>query len=115
MSQNILEGILLDENIELSLNDLCRACSCSEQWLIELVEEGALEPEGDPLIPGQAISAQAQQWQFSAVSLERARIAMRLQRDLEINLAGVALALDLLNEIENLQSRLTMVETQNKG
>ena len=112
MSQTILEGILLDENIELSLNDLCRACSCSEQWLIELVEEGALEPEGGAPILGQTIAAQAQQWRFSAISLERARIAMRLQRDLEINLAGVALALDLLNEIENLKSRLTIVEMQ---
>jgi chaperone modulatory protein CbpM len=112
MNQNILEGILLDENTELSLNDLCRVCSCSEQWLIELVEEGALEPEGGVPIPGQATAAQAQQWRFSVISLERARIAMRLQRDLEINLAGVALALDLLNEIENLKSRLTIFEAQ---
>ena len=112
MSQTILEGILLDENAELSLNDLCRACSCSEQWLIELVEEGALEPEGGQPAPGQTIAIQAQQWRFSVISLERARIAMRLQRDLEINLAGVALALDLLNEIENLKSRLTIVEIQ---
>ena len=112
MSQHILEGILLDENTELSLNDLCRACSCSEQWLIELVGEGAIEPEGGLPIPEQAITDQAQQWRFSAISLERARIAMRLQRDLEINLAGVALALDLLNEIENLKSRLTIFEIQ---
>ncbi len=110
MSQTILEGILLDENTELSLNDLCRACSCSEQWLIELVEEGALEPEGGAPISGQTITVQAQQWRFSVNSFERARIAMRLQRDLEINLAGVALALDLLNEIENLKSRLTIAE-----
>jgi chaperone modulatory protein CbpM len=31
---------------------------------------------------------------------------MRLQRDLEMNLAGVALALDLLDEIESLRMRL---------
>ena len=46
MKQKILEGILLDEQTELSLQELCRACSSSEEWVIELVEEGAIEPIG---------------------------------------------------------------------
>jgi chaperone modulatory protein CbpM len=35
---------------------------------------------------------------------------MRLQRDLDINLAGVALALDLMKEIETLRDRLCRFE-----
>jgi chaperone modulatory protein CbpM len=38
--------------------------------------------------------------------LRRARIAVRLERDLELNLAGVALALDLLEELEQLRQQL---------
>lgn len=96
MKQNILDGTLLDEQTELSLNDLCCACSRSAEWVIELVEVGVLEP----------ISYQQTQWQFSGYSLQRARIAMRLQRDLGINFAGIALALDLLEDIKTLESQL---------
>ena len=38
---------------------------------------------------------------FSA--LRRTRMALRLERDLEINLAGVALALELLDELQRLR------------
>ena len=100
MKQEILDGILLDDQTELSLNDLCRVCSSSAEWIIELVEEGVLEPH----------DYQQTQWRFSATSLQKARTAMRLQRDLNINLAGVALALDLLDEIKTLEARLRLVE-----
>jgi chaperone modulatory protein CbpM len=99
MDQIILNGILLDEQVELSLDELSRACACSSEWLIELVEEGALEPVY--MVPGVY-----PQWRFPGNSLQRARTAMRLQRDLAINLSGVALALDLLDEIEALEARL---------
>jgi chaperone modulatory protein CbpM len=35
---------------------------------------------------------------------------MRLQRDLGINLAGVALAIDLLDEIEDLRAQLCRLQ-----
>ena len=41
-----------------------------------------------------------------ATQMRRARVAMRLQSDLGINLAGAALALQLLDEIENLRARV---------
>jgi len=100
MTQQMLNGILIDDETELSLNDLCKVCSSSAEWIIELVQEGALEP----------IGYQQTQWRFSGVNLQRARTAMRLQRDLGLNLAGVALALDLLEQIESLESRLIQFE-----
>lgn len=105
MKQTTLSGILLDEQTELTLNDLCRACSSSADWIIELVDEGVLEP----------VIYQQTQWRFSGSSLQKARTAMRLQRDLGINLAGVALALDLLNEIEILQTHLCRVELNDES
>ena len=100
MQEKIVTGILIDEYTELSLNDLSRACSSSAEWIIELVEQGALEP----------INYQQTQWRFTGTSLQKVRTAMRLQRDLGINLAGVALAMDLLDEVEQLRARLRRLE-----
>ena len=96
MTQDILDGILLDEQTVLSLSDLCRACSSSAEWIIELVDEGVLEP----------IVYQQTQWRFTGLCLYKARTAKRLQHDLGLNLAGIALVLDLLDEIDRLKVRL---------
>lgn len=45
-------------------------------------------------------------WRFSGKSLRRARSAHRLQRDLGLNLAGIALVLDLMDELEVLLAQL---------
>jgi len=87
---------ILEEQIELTLDDLCHACSVHAQIIIELVDEGVLEAVG--LSPGD--------WRFDGRNIRRARIALRLQRDLGVNLAGAALALQLMDEIETLRSRL---------
>ena len=100
MTQTTLNGILLDEHTEVTLNDLCRACSSSAEWVIELVSEGIVEP----------ISYQQTHWRFTGVSLQKAQTAARLQRDLGINTAGIALALELLDEIETLHARLDCLE-----
>ncbi len=105
MTSKTLTGILLDEQAELSLHDLCHACSTSTEWVIELVDEGVLEPIGH----------EQAHWRFSGPSLLRARAAMRMQQDLQINLAGVALALDLMEEIEAMRERLRRFELDNNS
>lgn len=100
MQKKTLTGIVIDDHAELTLNDLSRACSSSAEWIIELVELGALEP----------ISYKQRQWRFTGSSLQKVRTARRLQRDLGINLAGVALALDLLDEIDELRTQLCRLQ-----
>ena len=51
-------------------------------------------------------------WQFTSLAIIRVARAKRLERDLSLNPPGVALALDLLDEIEDLRSRLKAFETQ---
>jgi len=87
---------LVEEEIQLTLEDLCRACSAAEEQVTVWVLEGVLEPSGE----------RPQDWRFTGQSLRRARLASRLTRDLELNAAGVALALDLLDEIAALRARL---------
>jgi chaperone modulatory protein CbpM len=38
------------------------------------------------------------------------RSALRLQRDLGVNLAGIALALDLMEELDNLRAELKKMQ-----
>ena len=102
MNKKTLTGIVLDERIELSISELSQACSTSVEWVVELVDEGVLEPSGE----------EKEQWRFSGFNLLRARTAMRLQQDLHINLAGVALALELMEEIETMRERLRRFEIE---
>lgn len=87
---------LLDEQMELSLAELCRACSVHAETVLAMVEEGLLEPRG---------TAPAE-WRFPGPAVRRVQVALRLQRDLGLNLPGAALALDLLEELEILRRRL---------
>lgn len=92
----ILTGRRLDDEETLSLAELCRTCAVHADRILDLIDEGILEPKG----------ADPRRWRFSGSNLQRARIAVRLQRDLDINLPGVALALDLLEEIDRLERQL---------
>jgi len=91
-----IQGQVVEEAVQLTLPELCQACSAEPEHVLAWVFEGVLEPLG----------ASPQEWRFSGVALCRARVALRLTRDLEINPPGVALALDLLDEIAALRARL---------
>ena len=94
--QSALSVELIDEQRTFTLAELCR-CFAVEAELVEaLVEQGILEPVG----------RRGYHWCFPASSLRRTRITLHLQRDLGVNLAGAALALDLLERIEELDARL---------
>ena len=94
---------VLDESVELSLKDMCRVCNCHAEWIVELVEVGVLDPVGN----------EQEQWHFSGPSLKKAHTAMRLERDLGLNLEGVALALDLMEELTELRERLCRIDAEN--
>ncbi len=83
-----------------SLEELSRACGVDAAWVIELVEHGIVEPHG----------SSASEWRFSSLSIVRLAKAKRFDRDLGINPAGIALALDLLGEIERLRARLNVLK-----
>lgn len=87
---------ILEEQTQFTLNDLCHACAVHAEQIIELVNIGVLEPQG----------SEPAQWIFAGESMHRARKALRLQHDLGIDLAGAALALELLEEIDTLRTRL---------
>lgn len=99
-TRTLLRGELLDDSIELTLAELCRACQLPAERIFEFIDEGIVEPRGrDP-----------SRWRFHSVSIRRVRRAQRLRRDLGVNTPGVALALELLEELEQLRARLAYLE-----
>ncbi|MFV2004463.1 MAG: chaperone modulator CbpM [Gammaproteobacteria bacterium] len=93
---DILSGRIIEDETRLTLRQLCDACAVRADYIIDLVDEGFIEPSG----------VERSHWCFSGVSIRRVQKAKRLQQDLGVNLAGVALALDLMEEIEQLRARL---------
>lgn len=91
-SRKSLHGIVLDERVTFTLNELSQVCGVQRELVIEMVEEGIIEPA----------STDEAEWLFYGPSLVRAQTALRLVRDLDLNWPGAALALDLLEELERL-------------
>jgi len=96
----IISGMLLDEQTWLDARELRSLCRLSPESFVEMVEEGLLRP----------IGTAPEDWRFPSSDLARLRRALRLQRDLGVNLAGAALALDLIEEVERLRARLRILE-----
>ena len=88
-----LPGEIFEEAAVLSVADLARMFAVEEQHIVALAEEGVIT----------ALEIESTEWRFSGADIRRARIALRLERDLGINLPGVALSLELLEELEPLR------------
>jgi chaperone modulatory protein CbpM len=91
-----LSGAIFEETEPLTVAELSRICAVDERHIVELVHEGVIS----------VVEIGAGEWHFSGTALRRIRLALRLERDLELNLAGVALALDLMEEVQRLRQAL---------
>lgn len=84
----------------LSLTELCRVSNTPAERVIELVEEGILEPLGP----------HREAWRFASTCVTTLNRVRRLQSDLRLNLAGVAVVLVLADENAQLKRRLAQAE-----
>jgi len=92
-TEKTLTGQLLEDYDLVTIDDLCRSCTVEVETITLLVAEGILDPVGGDV----------EHWQFTVGSLRRVKTAIHLQRDLGVNLAGAALALELLDRIAELE------------
>ena len=79
-----------------TLEEICLACHVDADWVAGLVDHAVIEPAG----------AAMSDWHFTSLAIVRVARAKRLERDLSLNTPGIALVLELLDEIEALRSRL---------
>lgn len=84
---------VVETEVTFTTVQLSRACHVDASALEELVSQGILEPHGTG----------PEDWHFEGANLQRARRALSLIRDLGVNAAGAALALELMQQLEELR------------
>jgi|TARA_B110000977_G_scaffold63109_1_gene85768 chaperone modulatory protein CbpM len=89
-----MEQINMDLNAQyLSLEEICFATQNPSQTIIEIVNQGIVEPEGSG----------PETWVFNTQMISVTKRACRLHRDLEIDWSGIALAISLIEELDQLR------------
>jgi chaperone modulatory protein CbpM len=90
----VYQGVITEDEEDISLPQLCSHCQLEPEEVFELVNEGILAPVGRSNYT----------WRFRFTTIERVKKVRRLQRDFELNLSGTALAIHLLDKIEELEA-----------
>jgi chaperone modulatory protein CbpM len=93
-----IEGSVVENEIHMSIVELSHASRTPQEMIMSWVTEGVLSPSG----------SSPEDWRFGGDSLRRAKTAAHLTHDLDLNVPGVALALELLDEIAELRTRIKL-------
>ena len=105
MSKN---GIIIKDDSQdtyVSVQEICVLCHLSENELRIYIEQAIVEPEN---------SMTDQEVKFTLQQMQRLQKALRLERDLQVNHEGSAIILTLLEELEELRTRLQIFERHYK-
>lgn len=89
----IINAVQVGPDETYTLTQVCEICDIRDEFIYSLVDYGAVEPA----------ETSRKDWSFNARSLRLLRIAARLHRDLDIDIPGLCLALDLLEENDRLR------------
>lgn len=84
----------MSNTLVIDMQELCEVVDLPAAFVIEIVEHGILEPQG----------RQPDEWLFDSAALSIARRAVKLHHELQMEWDGVALALDLLEELEQVRA-----------
>jgi chaperone modulatory protein CbpM len=93
----VLSAQFLGDDDWLRIEEICRRLHVEQQWIIEMVELGALDPRG---------GLEPSDWAFPRRQLPRVLAMTRLVSDLGVNLAGAAIIVELVEERRRLLAQL---------
>lgn len=96
----ITVGVVIDEKTRVSFVDICENYNISEKELLDILEHGLIS----------SIDSPNKKLQFDMDMLQRIKAAYRLQEDLGVNSAGAVLALELMDELDKLNSELDILK-----
>ena len=88
--------------IFFTLEQFCHRLPLAQEQIVEIVHLGIVEPSGQS----------PKQWQFDVDMLAAAKRACRLHRQLELDWQGVAVALQLLQQVEDLREENRRLRAQ---
>jgi chaperone modulatory protein CbpM len=100
IKQTVLSGLIVEKGSISTLEELSNAIGKPAEWILNLVEEGVI----------QSLKNKQKHWQFSGHCLRRVLIVQRLKSDLGVSLAAAALALELLEEVQTLRNKITLLK-----
>ncbi len=89
----------MSNTLVIDMQEFCQVVDLPAAFVIEIVEHGILEPQG----------RQPDEWLFDSAALSIARRAVKLQHELQLEWDGVALALNLLEELERVRAENRML------
>ncbi|MEX6677095.1 chaperone modulator CbpM [Pseudomonas sp. W2Oct36] len=89
----------MSNTLVIDMQEFCEVVDLPAAFVIEIVEHGILEPQG----------RQPDEWLFDSAALSIGRRAVKLHRELQLEWDGVALALDLLQELEHVRAENRML------
>lgn len=84
---------MTEYNLRITLKEFILRSDMPTQTVVEYIEHGIIEPEGD----------NPETWLFTTDMVPLTQRASRLRQDLGLNWAGLALALDLLSQRDQLR------------
>ncbi|MGI9228147.1 MAG: chaperone modulator CbpM [Gammaproteobacteria bacterium] len=85
----------MNGNILYTTYAICNSHELSQETINEMVSWGIASPCG----------IKTEKWLFTQNDFDRIGRALRFKDELDINIPGAALALDLLEEIQNLRNK----------
>jgi chaperone modulatory protein CbpM len=94
---------VVTHELSVSFPELCEAANMSPDYLSELIAYNIIKP-----LTGKS----PEDWKFSSNSIKVVNKAIRLHQDLEIEWADIALVVDLLDEIDQLESENRQLKKQ---
>ena len=96
MAGPVHEGEIVIATRTYTVVQVCEICGVQNERLAELVSFGIVAPVG----------SRPEAWSFDETAVHRIKKALRLRRDLGLDQQGLALSLELLDEIDRLRARL---------
>ncbi|WP_110951079.1 chaperone modulator CbpM [Pseudomonas bohemica] len=90
----------MSNTLIVDMQEFCQVVDMPVAYVIEIVEHGIVEPQG----------VTPDEWLFDTYSLSVAKRAAKLHRDLAMEWDGVALALNLLDELEQVRAENRMLK-----
>lgn len=97
--KTIMTGVLCDEHTIVSFIEVCERFHLSQHELDEMIEHGLFNQ--DTTVKNQLV--------MNTQVFHRIEAACRLQKDLGVNLQGVILVLELLDQLEGMRNELSIL------
>ncbi len=92
----------IEYSVSINLDEACLEIGIEYEQVYAIVENGIIEPEG----------AQPDNWLFDLDMICRAKRAIRLQRDLQLDWSAIALLVSLLDERDRLRADNDQLRSQ---